>query len=98
MPLTTKILSNPANPFVKTLIYIYSMESFVFSEMKRDSRMKNVSKIKFFGAFASALGYIIHSGNFKNTNLGKEFTAYRGLTLPREELLHKYKKSEKINL
>ena len=97
-PLTPKILSNPDHPFVKTLIYIYSMESFVFSEMNRASRMKDVSKIRFYGAYASALGYVIHSGNFKNTNLEKEITAYRGLTLPREELLLKYREGEKINL
>ena len=29
-PLTPEILSNPDHPFVKTLIYVYSMESFVF--------------------------------------------------------------------
>ena len=82
-PLTPKILSNPDHPFVKTLIYIYSMESFVFSELNRASRMKDESKIQFYGAFASALGFVIHCGNFKKTNLEKEFTAYRGLTLPR---------------
>ena len=62
-PLTPKILSNPDNEFVKTIIYIYSMESFVFSEMNKSSRMKDTAKIKFYGAFASALGFIIHSGN-----------------------------------
>ena len=29
-PLSQKILSDPKNEFVKTLVYIYSMESFVF--------------------------------------------------------------------
>ena len=63
IPLTNGILSNPKHKFVKTLIYIYSMESFVFSEMNKASRMKDVSKIKFYGAFASALGFIVHCGN-----------------------------------
>ena len=45
-PLTPEILSDPDHEFVKTLIYIYSMDSFVFSEMNRTSRMKDVSKIK----------------------------------------------------
>ena len=97
-PLTPKILSDPNHPFVKTLIYIYSMQSFVFSELNKASRMKDESKIKFYGAFASALGFIVHSGNLKNTNLEKEFTAYRGLTLPREELNDKYKEGKKINI
>ena len=37
-PLTPKILSDPNHPFVKTMIYIYSMQSFVYSEMNRASR------------------------------------------------------------
>ena len=97
-PLTPKILSDPDHPCVKALIYIYSMESFVFSELNRASRMKDVTKIKFYGAFASALGFIIHCGNFKKTDLEKEFTVYRGLTLTREELNNKYKEGKKINL
>ena len=62
-PLTPKILSDPDHPFVKTLLYIYSMESFIFREMNRASRMKDTSQIKYYGAFASALGFIVHCGN-----------------------------------
>ena len=62
-PSTPEILSDPKHPFVKTMIYIYSMESFIFTQMNRASRMKDVSKIKFYGTFASALGFIIHCGN-----------------------------------
>ena len=62
-PLTPATLADPSNSFVKSMIYIYSMESFVFSEMNKASRMKDESKIKFYGAFASALGFIVHCGN-----------------------------------
>jgi len=64
-PLTTEILSNPDHDFVKTLLYIYSMNSFVFKEINKASRDKDTSKIKFYGAYASALGYIIHSAGSK---------------------------------
>ena len=37
-PLTHKILSNPDSKFVKALIYLYSMESFIYSELNRASR------------------------------------------------------------
>ena len=40
-PLTPKILSDPKHEFIKTLIYIYSMESFVFSEINKTSRKKD---------------------------------------------------------
>ena len=54
------------------------MESFVFTEMNRTSRMKLVDNIKYYGAFASALGFAIHCGNKKGAKLDKEFTIYRG--------------------
>ena len=62
-PLSPETLADPSNSFVKSMIYIYSMQSFVFSEMNKASRMKDESKIKFYGAFASALGFIVHCGN-----------------------------------
>ena len=62
-PLSSATLADPSNSFVKSMIYIYSMQSFVFSEMNKASRMKDESKIKFYGAFASALGFIVHCGN-----------------------------------
>ena len=55
-PLTKKVLSDPDHNIVKTLIYIYSMESFIFKEMNKASREKDHSKIPFYGAFAAALG------------------------------------------
>lgn len=68
-PLTTEILSNPEHDFVKTLLYIYSMESFVFKEMNKASRYKDLSKINFYGAYASALGYVIHSASLKRKDV-----------------------------
>ena len=62
-PLTHKILRNPKHKFVKTLIYVYSMESFIYSEMNKASRSKDLSKIDNYGPYAAALGYIIHCGN-----------------------------------
>ena len=79
-PLTPKILSDPNHKFVQTLLYIYSMESFIYSEMNKASRKKDKTKIKFYGPFASALGFIIHCGNMKScSELGKKFVVYRGL-------------------
>ena len=68
-PLNHKILSNPNHDFVKTLVYIDSMQSFIFSEMNKTSRNKDTTKIKYYGAFASVLGYIIHCGNARVNKL-----------------------------
>ena len=61
--LTPKVLSDPNHLAVKHLIYIYSMESFIYSELNRVCREKDQSKIKFYGAYAAALSFIIHSAN-----------------------------------
>ena len=98
-PLTHKILSNPNNNFVKTLVYIYSMETFVFSEMNRASRTKDTSKIKYYGAFASALGYIIHCGNSKTIkNSIEEKVVYRGLQIEASEIKRRFTKDALVNL
>ena len=62
-PLTLEILSDPQHKFVKTLVYIYSMQSFVFKEMNKTSRQKDVNKIKFYGPLASALSFAVYCGN-----------------------------------
>ena len=85
-PLTPKILSDPSHKLVQTLVYIYSMQTFIFSEMNKASRTKDIHKIKFYGPLASALSMIIHCGNHKNTGLPAEFSVYRGLQITPKEL------------
>jgi hypothetical protein len=75
------------------------MESFVFREMNKATRDKDVTKIKYYGPLARALSFIIHSSNSdKSTNQGKSNTVYRGLTLPQAELDKKYKVGDKMRL
>ena len=60
-PLTAKILSDPSHKIVKIIMYIYSMESFIYEDLNRATRDKDYSKIKFFGAFAAVLSFILYS-------------------------------------
>ena len=62
-PLTPKVLSDPDHKAVRHIIYIYSMESFIYADLNRVCREKDTSKIKFYGAFAAALSFIINSAN-----------------------------------
>ena len=91
MPLTPKILSNPKHKFVKTLIYIYSMQTFIFTEMNKASRDKDFAKIEIYGPFASALGYIIQVASLKkqkeiNKKKNGSYKLYRGMKMNAKEL------------
>lgn len=51
-----------------------------------------------YGAFASAIGYILHCGNLKNTDLKKTFEVYRGLTVSSKELEERFVVGSLTNL
>lgn len=61
--LTPTILSDPSHKITKHILYLYSMESFIYGELNKASRCKEKSKIQFYGAFAAALSYIIYEAN-----------------------------------
>ena len=74
------------------------MQSFVFSEMNKASRNKDESKIQYYGAFASALGFIIHCGNNHGKNKNEQLTVYRGLQISKSELETKFVPEKTVNL
>ena len=59
-PLTPKILKDPDHPITCHILYLYSMESFIYGDMNQACRVKDSSKIQYYGAFAATLSYIIH--------------------------------------
>ena len=86
-PLTQKILSDPEHRAVRHIIYLYSMESFIYTDLNRVCREKDTSKIKFYGAFAAALSFIIHSANQNRVEdkLMDVTNLFRGVKLPHLE-------------
>ena len=87
-PLTTKILSDPYHMITKHIIYIYSMECFIYEELNRASRDKDKLKIKYYGAFAAVLSYIIYSANSKRKSdkINGNNLFYRGIKLNPSDL------------
>ena len=69
IPLTSRQLSNPHSGIVQIIIGIYTMETFIYREMNKASREQDLSKIKFYGPLAAALGFIIQKGNLKAKQL-----------------------------
>ena len=65
------------------------MESFIYADMNRACRQKDQSKIRFYGAFAAALSFIIYFANAKNNSSGDssgKIKLYRGLKMFPEEV------------
>ena len=62
-PLTPKILSDPNNVITRHILYLYSMESFIYGELNKATRDKDKSKIKYYGAYSAALSFIIYQAN-----------------------------------
>ena len=87
-PLTPKVLSDPTHKVVKHIMYIYSMESFIYEDLNRVCREKDTSKIKYYGAFAATLSFIIYSANKNRVNkiIYETTTLYRGVKLSQAEI------------
>lgn len=84
-PLTVNILSDPSHEITKRLLYLYTMEDFIYYDLNRASREKNVNEIAYYGSYAAALSYIIQHANSRRKDKEKikgnaEF--YRGLKMP----------------
>ena len=86
-PLSKKILSDPKHPITMLILYIYSMECFIYTDLNRACREKDQSKIQYYGAYAAALSYILY---YANTNTNTKSTArtkttlYRGLKMRKD--------------
>jgi hypothetical protein len=80
-------ISDPDHVDVKTILFIYSMESFLYTRVNKASRDYDINSIKNLGPFAVALTRIINQSKRKRLNPIKgEFMTYRGLQLPEETL------------
>lgn len=58
-PIDKAILSDPNNPLVLLVLYIYSMETFVFPTIMRASRTGDKSKAKTLGPYTLVLSEIM---------------------------------------
>jgi len=86
-PLSPLILSNPEHKVTKHIIYLYTMESFIYPKLNEACREKDTSLIEFFGPIAAALGWIIHCANLKSeTKLKGTRLLYRGIRLKENEV------------
>ena len=89
MALSPKILSNPDHVITKHIIFIYSLESFIYEDLNLASRQKDANKLKYYGAFAASLSYIIYAANQnrpKRDRISGTSYLYRGLRLSMRDI------------
>lgn len=87
-PIESKILSGqPYHPIVMTLLYIFSMETFLPSVMNEANRAQDLSKIDSIGPFAKALMMIVaYSNCWRGDALIGELSLWRGLQLTKADI------------
>ena len=51
-----KILGDPDHPVSKTLIYIHSMETFIYEDLKKACLNQDCSRVETLGPYAWAIG------------------------------------------
>ena len=80
---------------MKAIVFLYSMESFLFVRINQLSRKKEMSAIETLGPYSVGLTMVINSIEAKRTDkiIGK-FTCYRGLVLSRDKIKEWAKKKE----
>ena len=49
----------------QTLIYIHSMETFIYSDLKKASLNKDIDKVKTLGPYAFVLQHILYKSLYK---------------------------------
>ena len=59
-PLNDKILHDPSHPVTQTLIYIHSMETFIYKDLKQASLNKDIRKVKTLGPYALVIAKILN--------------------------------------
>ena len=64
--LTCEILENLQHPITKFILYLHTLETFLYKDLKTASREKDESKIMTLGPYALVLSYILSSANYKN--------------------------------
>ena len=83
---------------MKTILFMYSLECFLFKRMNRASRDKDSSAIKTLGPYAVAISKIINSVQQKRLDkrVG-QFTCFRGMALP-QKIIQKWCKKKSLHL
>jgi hypothetical protein len=75
--------SDPEHPHVKAILFIYSLESFLFKRLNEAYREKDASSIETLGPYSVALTMVINEvQQNRKDSLKGQFICYRGFAVP----------------
>ena len=75
--------SDPEHPDVKAILFMYSLDSFLFDRLNQSSRDQDSSVVETLGPFAVALTKIINRvERNRKDKFTDPFVCYRGISLP----------------
>ncbi len=63
-PLTPEIYNNLDHCVTQTLIYIHSMETFIYKDLKKACLQKDITKVKTLGPYAWVMSCILEGSLF----------------------------------
>jgi hypothetical protein len=82
MFLTCEILENLQHPITKFILYLHTLETFLYKDLKTASREKDESKIMTLGPYALVLSYILSSTDYSNQS--QKIFVYRGMRISKQ--------------
>ena len=92
------VTDHPEHQDVKAIMFMYSLDCFLFGRLNKISRDKDSSAIETLGPFAVALTKIINNIQQKRRDkIRGPFKCFRGLALS-QEVIDKWTKSSHIEL
>ena len=91
IPIPIEDFWNANSHICQKILYIYSMETFIYRVLNASSRNKDVTKISTLRPFAAAISFILYGAEYYSNRPGKfsfktVVTLYRGLKLTREDI------------
>ena len=62
-PLKKEEMANPDSPVVRNILYLHTMEMFLYHALNQASRVQDAPKVQTLGPFSMALSLIFRSGS-----------------------------------
>lgn len=78
------VTDDPQHKHVKAILFMYSLESFLFKRINQSSRDQDLDAIETLGPYAVALSKVINQVESKRKSIEGKFVCYSGLALSRD--------------